>query len=346
MKIELHNINACGFYQRASTTPLFGGLNEWVYEFYQWIHSRPNVASTTVFEGLDVYCAGCIPGLDGIGVKLWHGTPATESGVAYIDMSDLPGGSVTASEQPMPSNSIPGWPSFFWILPESHMIVTLQHTGRIRNRSTGIPQLRDYFEGYLKLFSPYVVFGTQHHSSDVFASEVTGYRPLNGTDAYSDLYLRMGTSPCELPSELEVIFSQSDRITKLVSTVQISRSLPLELGMLESALHTFGWGNYSAPAKDLINMHWETDWQPNSEELDGLIQGYRARCVSDLKKERVGVRFRGEAGTHWLDTINAHAEVVLPEELEHALDWNGEQIQQAWQCAQGVVQLLLARVHQ
>jgi hypothetical protein len=43
MKIELHTITACGFYQRGCKTPLFGITSEWLGDFLQWINQRINI---------------------------------------------------------------------------------------------------------------------------------------------------------------------------------------------------------------------------------------------------------------------------------------------------------------
>ncbi|RTY33549.1 hypothetical protein EKD00_09270 [Chlorobium phaeovibrioides] len=193
MKIELHKITECGFYERGVSVPLYGQISEWLPAFSRWVHGRASIVGTKLSDEQEVYCAGCVPSASGAGLKLWNGNPSTDSGVAYISMGESPDGMVSASEQELPNNSIAGWPSFFWILPDSDLIVTLQHTGRIRNRSTAMPQFRDYLSAYLKTASPYIEREVQHNGRDVQESLIRGYRPLQGGSVRSDLWEKGGT---------------------------------------------------------------------------------------------------------------------------------------------------------
>jgi hypothetical protein len=260
MKIELHKITECGFYERGSSAPLYGHIGEWLLAFSQWVHGCSNIVGTKLSDNHVLYCAGCVPTVSGFGLKLWIGSPSTDKGVAYISMRDAPDGMIAASEQDLPNNSIAGWPSFFWILPDSGLIVTLQHTGRIRNRSSAMPQFRDYLTVYLKSMSPYVVRDIRNDGREVQDNVIQGYRPLRGGTTRPDLYSRIMTSSVELPSELDYMRSECVNIRKMVSSMQVSRTVPNEASIVERMLHMIAWDNFKSPAKDVIRMNWETDW--------------------------------------------------------------------------------------
>lgn len=344
MKIELHKIADCGFYERGASSPLFGRIDEWLPEFRRWVDDRSNIVATKLSDDQEVYCAGSVQSPSGFGLKLWNATPSTDSGVAYISMADAPDGRSLASEQDLPDNSIPGWPSFFWILPDAGVVVTLLHAGRIRNRGTAIPQLRDYLSSYMKAVSPYVNREIQRDGRDVQESVIHGYQPLRGGVSRSDLFPRFSTTPVGLPPELDFIRAECMNIRKMVSSMTITRAVHGEVSMIERMLNAIAWDRFRSPEKDVIRMHWETDWEPSPDELEDTISRYCGRLGRDGCTERVGVKLKSDSRTYWFDSIYAADEVQLPNDLEGALDWNRDQFSRAWKYAERHVVALQARM--
>lgn len=112
MKIELHQITQCGFYERGKpAAPLFGQLKSWHHDFHRWIMARASVNSTSTFDSeagvANVVRAGTIQTHNGLGLILWHGVHSTENGITFISMNATPG-QVTASEAALPHASIAG----------------------------------------------------------------------------------------------------------------------------------------------------------------------------------------------------------------------------------------------
>jgi hypothetical protein len=76
MKIELHTITACGFYQRGCKMPLFGIAREWLGDFVQWINQRINIVATKTFDPqggeAEIYYIFCIGDgqQQGVGIAL------------------------------------------------------------------------------------------------------------------------------------------------------------------------------------------------------------------------------------------------------------------------------------
>lgn len=89
MKVEIHKITRCGFFERSEQQERFGGLQSWATDLHSWIGSRKSVAATTTNQEQEqnqpsTFCAGTTLAHNGLGMILWHATPSTEKGVAYI----------------------------------------------------------------------------------------------------------------------------------------------------------------------------------------------------------------------------------------------------------------------
>lgn len=341
MKVELHQISRCGFYERGGNqSPLFGQLASWQQQLINWVQGRSNVALTTTFQGQDaqapeVYCAGAIQSRDGFGLILWHGTPGTENGVAYINMNDLPG-AVNVREVSLGANSIPGWPSYFWILPQQSLLACLRPTGKIRNLSTGLPECRRYLEGWLCTQSRYAVRVTNNDQADGAEFELA-WRSTPDSASRTDVTVHVDTQPVTTPRSVDEIRSRYDQIRKLVHSVQIHRSLPADRSMLTRLMAVMGFDGISTPDTDRLAFRWESDWRPKLAELESLIARQNANNENG-RKERQAVRLKGDSRLYWLDGGPVRDEVALPDNLEHSLHWSPQQLAQAWDVAAASVE--------
>ena len=331
MKVEIHKITRCGFFELAGQRELFGGLQSWATDLHNWIGSRKSVAATVTDQGQDhdrpsTFCAGTALVQNGLGMILWHAMPSTEKGVAFISETSKPG-SVQAKETNIGPGNIPGWPTYFWLDHGRQLIVSLQPTGRIRNRTTGFAECRDYLRGWLRISSPFV------HKQNIIASANEAsfdlaWRETPNHPPRADLYVHFDSKPVTTAPALDIIRQRYSEIRKLVYAVQISRSLPVEKTRLEKIFDVLGYPEITAPATDHLSFRWETDWQPTLDELNSLID--RANGSTDIaRKERQAVRMRNEQKLYWLDKSYVKEEVTIDEHLETKLHWTVEDLTEA-----------------
>jgi hypothetical protein len=145
--------------------------------------------------------------------------------VAYINRS-APPGSATASEQALPHGSIAGWPSYYWILPEQNQIVRLQPAGRIRNRGSGLPALRNYLKSYLETYSSFTEItplNSNDHDSDSSTITVQGWRVNPNAPLHSDVSARFQTVLLNKPSMRDAILTRWQDVRKRIHSVQVTR---------------------------------------------------------------------------------------------------------------------------
>lgn len=332
MKIEVHRITRCGFYQRGSKNPLFGALPEWHGEFNKWVQGRSSVSLTSTFQAQDltsptVFCAGSTSTSDGLGLILWHGVPSTEKGVAYIQENDQPG-KVNVQEASLGANSIPGWASYYWILPQLNLLVCLQPAGKIRNRGNGLPDCRGYIHGWLRQHSDYVHCISRQDSPDGADFEIV-WRSSPKDVGRSDLNVHFDSHPVTMPCAFDEMRLRCDEIRKLVHSVQLSRVLPRDWDVLTRLVALLGYEEYAPPETDHLNFRWESDWRPGMNELNALIARQSEQAIVG-RKERQGVRFRGDSTVYWLDGGPLRDEIEVPQSLEDALHWSPKQLAQAW----------------
>lgn len=331
MKVEIHNITRCGFFERAGQRELFGTLSSWANNLHTWVSSRPNVALTITNQDQDqdrpgTFCAGTSLVHNGLGIILWHAMPSTEKGVAYISETSKPG-CVQAKETDIGDGNIPGWPSYFWLDIRRKLILSLQPTGRIKNRTTGLSECRDYLKGWLSIRSPFVHNRTVTETSAGLTTEIT-WRESPNHQPRTDLIAHFDSKPVTAAPALDVIRQRFSDIRKLVYSVQINQSLPVGKSHLNEILGAFGYLDLTPPATDYLSFRWETDWQPTLDQLDILIA--RAATSSGYaRKERQAVRMRNEQTLYWLDKSYVREEVAIENHLETKLHWTVDDLSEA-----------------
>lgn len=345
IKVELHKITSCGFYQRGKiAAPLFGHWHTWHNDFHQWVSQRTSVNNTSTFDSEagapNVFCAGSTRISTGLGLILWHGVPASEKGVAYILMNATPS-HVTASEAALPHNSIPGWPSYFWLLLAKNLAVTLQSTSKIQNHSTGLPECRQFLEGYLARFHPFFQVRQEADQANGIERQIA-WRANHKSPSRTDLAGQFVTPSLLLSCAFDEIRSKHADIRKLIHSMQTSCALPVDRAKLTQFMHHMGFDQYAAPDTDRLSFRWENDWQPTPAEFDYAIAQHEQSDTTLGRKERCPVRFKGDSQIYWLDGGPVRDEVALPDEQEQALHWSPVQMQQAWALVEATVNELVS----
>lgn len=347
MRIEVHKIVSCGFYRRGSAdAPIFGDLNSILTDLENWVQTRPNVAATATFEDMEniperVLCSSFVrlSGQKGIGMALWYCSPSTEQGVAYIPMDKKPG-EIRASEQPLPTNGIAGWPRYFWIEPEQSIVAALIPEGGVRSANSGLPAARSYLESFLSYFSPYVVWEQTSSDQTSQKNAIKGYRKDKSQSPDNTVTPRFETKPLTLPGPLDEIRGQRMNISKFVSTTKISRQVPDMRKSWEKAMQVLGWDEFNAPQDDHISFRLETAWNPGENELEDTIEKWRQRRLE--VKEHVGVRIKGDAKILWFDRAKCTDEIEIGKDLERALHWGPRQVERVVKLAEPHVRQLIA----
>jgi hypothetical protein len=345
LRIEVHRITSCGFYRRGSFASCFGGLNSFLDELETWIQTRSNVAATATFTDPEniperVLCS-CFVRLSGqgVGMALWYCSPSTEQGVAYIPMDEKPG-EIEAAEQRLPTNSIAGWPRYFWIEPEQSIVTALIPSGAVTTAGSGLPSARSYLESYLSYFSSHVVREETSANPSTQENTIKGYRNNENEPPDKTVVPKFKTQPITLPGPIDEIRQQRENIRKFVSTTKISRHMPDVREKWEKAMQYLGWDAFKPPQDDNISFRLETAWQPGENDLEEVIEKWRQR--SREINERAGVRLKGGSGVLWFDRTKCADEIEIDDELENALHWRPRQIEQVIRMAEPQVRQLIA----
>lgn len=346
MIIQLYKLEKCGFFKRGENEPVFGTPSEWFHSFTEWVLDRPNVMATATFDYRGnttrrVFCTATTSDDNGnFGVALWNEAPAGEEGVDYIPFSSSVG-SVRAVTQPLPNESIPGWPTYLWFIPDQLIIAALVPDNMRGFRSTGVPQARNYFRAYLELYSKFVVKARLVDGLTGTSDEIVGYRRDDSEEPEPKLTAYFETTPLYLPRRLGEFLDHWSDIRKLVIEAKVSSPLPSQENFLDRLLSYIGASTKrNMVSEEQAKYRLAMDWQPQSQqELDSMINSWESRGGGD--NYSAGVQFKGSSKIHWFGYADGKGTVEISNNLSSQRLWRGEELQDAWtQASPKVTELL------
>lgn len=335
MIIYPYTIEKCGFYKRGGKNPEFGAIKDMLPLFVNWVNNRPNVVGTSTFEDAEanvrrVLCLEAFRGEnDDFGIILWNEIPQHEDGVPSIPIKSRVG-NVKASTTEMPEESIPGWPTYLWIVPNKSLIVSLVPDNMKGFRSSGITQAKKYLEHYMKLHSQYVVYEQKKEEVNSVEKEISGWRAGDNTPN-PQLYCKFHTKELRLPGFINYIRQKCNEIRKLTVKSKLDLEMPQDKTLLDAALKFIGLSNREENnLKDQIKYRTQMDWTPSKEDLEEVIRQWEAKVNDEKNGYELGVTFKGNSTIYWFDRARGKQELEITPELQNAVLWTNDQLKQVW----------------
>jgi len=327
MIVYPYKILQCGFYRRGQKRPLFGQFVEWMGDFVEWVHARPNVQATATFHDEEssvrsVYCSDAfLSGDHGCGMILWNELPSMKEGVPTLAM-DSKVGKAAAKTEGLDENSLPGWPSYFWFYPSHGAVVSIVPDNMLGFRSSGIAQLKRYLGAYLSKRSRYAIRRKIAESASSKDVEIIRWQNAGRRYRIMDLSVRFDAKEIHLPGPIETILERCEEIRKLVISSRLDFDVPNEFELLERVLSFIGAdSNEMADNRRTLNFRSEMDWTPTRMELAGTIKKWE-RDVSTGNGRKIGVKFRNDQKTYWFGDALGRQEMELDEKIVAKVLWD------------------------
>lgn len=157
MKIYLYDISRAGLYEARAKSPKLSSTADLATELVNWVQGKPSVSGTKTIDDPEsvpprIYCVDAATNSVGdTGLILWNESPSKEGAIASIPLTGSVG-EVLASEQDIPQDNVPGWPSYAWMVPGRNLLIMIQPENLRSFRGSGVAQVRDYVQGILDVF--------------------------------------------------------------------------------------------------------------------------------------------------------------------------------------------------
>ena len=155
IELTCYRLNKLGIYSNEheaylSPKKLMRELKKWAFD------SNKPLVETKTFDSnsqtLEAYCLDFYEHDGDYILGLWNKVSTSVRGVGSVRKNATPV-TVTVSHAKIDKDSIPGFPTYFYISPKKNLIAPI----KLDLKQNGILQFRNYIKGYLKFYSSHIV---------------------------------------------------------------------------------------------------------------------------------------------------------------------------------------------
>jgi hypothetical protein len=268
-KIKFFDIKKCGYFLRGSETPEFSNLNDALTKLNSWANDGRDIINTTCYEPdsdnniLNTYfCDWQINETNGDSVLILWNEVSNDNGTIYgMEPMQPPGGTSMLSTGFGSTKAIPGFPSYFWFIPQKDLFATV----RFNHSVPGKGNLDYYLNGFMANKSSYSVISKK---SEIIGYSINGKPNKNSPDIYSR-FEAVGRKQNDLAAEL---IANRHRITRIIRKERLSYTVAEERSTIERVFSNL----LSDPLKNTESRDISIDLQfrPTETELRQIINNF------------------------------------------------------------------------
>lgn len=226
----------------------------------------------------------------------WNEIPNANSGIAYVDSSASTDGEISINKSPLKKGAIPGYPSYFWVIPDKNIIASL----RIQDSYSliGTQNFQYFMKSFLEKFSEPVEPKRNEHG------DVSVIYKINGeeTNCTAKFNLILKREPADT-DELVKKYASVRKIIKKSSITHKSAQNTDAFSKFVKWVSSAIAGEDQLSSNDVTSWHFDFGYTPKSEaEFRSIIEQYLDEAdETDCVDMNLGVEFEGKRGSPvWL----------------------------------------------
>jgi hypothetical protein len=307
VKITFYNVHRCGYYQIGYDTPDFSSLGDVLMQLQSWTNGVALSLTKIADPGgnneeYPVYLLGIERHGDEWAFATWNEVPSHESGVASVKL-DSKVGAPQVHINGIEPNSIPGYATYFWAVPNEGLIASI----RFKHKSNGQERMRKYLKRFMAIFTSYVVRGEDSEGNIT----VIGYTNTeDGKPTKAKPYFK--TTPFVKPAQRSFLLENHHRIRKVVRKGHVTVTNGIHRSWWQNTIK-FLHGSKEAASQTFVDKRFYVDleYQPDRDELASMINAEEQE-PEGAGWDDMGFVMSGEPGKiHWLGRNNASGDFNL-----------------------------------
>lgn len=302
MTVTFYSVSQCGFYRFGQESPEFGNMSGLISDLHRWSQGKV-LADTKITEAsgdgaqLPIYLSDIHLHKGDALLEMWNEVPAAKDGKINSAPAQARVGEVTVVANKVARGTIPGYPTYFWFVPEHQVMATLRFDQLI----TGQKAMQEYCEQFLSAQSSHAVLMPASEDENL-AVEVYGYRRDERHAASSQLSPRFRTRIFTKPGPIDLIVKRVADIRRVYRRAELELRDNSERAYWQRALRILGMSTPAQQPKK-ARMQATMSAQLTRAELDSLIEDWKSK--HDSKWDDYGFKFQSEPHVHWLGGARA-----------------------------------------
>lgn len=308
-KVSFFTITHCGFYAQRGKAPVFGGIDDTFRQLEAWGRDS-ELSLTKLFDPdpaadvLPVYLVGVKPIKDTWLLACWNEVPARDGAVASIRKDYKVGQAVEVHSNPISPNTIPGYATFFWVVPARGVVACISFDGQATMRK----EMTMYVRRFLHLESKYVI---EEATNDPDNTRIVGYTD-KGDKVPRAVAPRFTLDTYTKKGRRDFVIANVGKIKRVIRRGHVTTTKTVDRRMYQAFVQFLrGDKARAGSVSGLHTVRVELDYTPTRAELIAMID---AEIAADdhFQFERLGFEIQGEADTFWIDRSMARGDLDLP----------------------------------
>lgn len=305
MTLTFFEFEQFGFYRRATRELLFGDMVPALQELHEWALDK-DVGMTELASAsranrgsLPVYVFGLQPATGGDWVlATWNTVPNSEGGVASLARDSKVGRAPLVHDNPIVEDTIPGFPTYFWFVPEHNVFASL----KFDNPITAVQPMLGYLKQFLRTESGYAV--TDDNGT------IVGYRDLNGDGDHTKANVVVKAKAKGKAAEVELLKRERPKIRTVIRDGYLTQTAKRDRGLFQKLSQFLKDDTQPSYLTQQTKVHIAIDYTPTEEELEQMIETELTTTRVD-EFEDLGFRLQGSQETIWINSARSRKTVNL-----------------------------------
>lgn len=309
--IWLYKISRCGYYpwrnESGNAAPFFGGTTQMLAQLARWAEGKtlgrtstlnlaPGDESTEVYFVASEYDVNSGDYL----VCTWNRFPGNRQNVSSIGVGDVVG-AVTSQVTELDENRIPGYATYFWVMPGEARIATIN----LKHPNKGLGRFSTYLQSFLKFVNPAHVVLAQDQPNDG-TIKIAGYCSEEGGDIFqSTVKPLFNIQSIPLGGDIEMLRQNVADIDKIECKTVIRSMSPTDMARWQTFMSMSRMFRHAAPRLEETTIKFEMPMSFTLEELNQTLEEWSPDPnLSGDTKGDIGFHLRG-GRTKWLSRSQA-----------------------------------------
>lgn len=307
VKLWLYNFAKCGYFPfRGDTAPLFGGITQAFDALTSWTSGK-QLGQTSTFttkdgdEGGGAYFLDIEKSSNGdFLVGIWNRLPGNKNNISSVGLGDVVG-SASAEVTEIDLNRIPGYATYFWVMPSQQRIACV----RVKHDSHGMDNFKRYMLAFLKFYNPQnVILGPPVSTGEI---SVAGYRRDTTTnDIVAGAFPKLSVKSIALAGDIAYLKANAGSIDKVLSKTTLSSESPADFKRWQKMFDLAKFFGTPPPLREEALVKLEFPMQFTPRQLDDAIKGWQKRSdgTDATGEDDLGFHLRG-GEIRWLSKSQA-----------------------------------------
>lgn len=258
-----------------------GNISDVLSELKDWVYAQDSVEATKTYDvheecksGIEaVYCKGLLHSAtdNSYLLTIWNEVPNGGSSMASISRNE-PLTQAEVKSISVDPNSIPGFPTYFWFLPDHNIFATV----RLDGVHSGTNEMTYYLKNFLKWFTSEAIIKIITRNNEKI-------RQVRYGTEKEYLYPKFEHKMLLLESKIEYFKKNADSITKVIRKGTITDTTKQKNGKWDWFSKILLIRNSLQPKSSISKYNLEIEFEPTAEEVVELINS----CPTNERDENV-----------------------------------------------------------